>query len=237
MKDKKSKNISILLIYFIHNSSFTQIHKKEEESKRARVPSSLLHRRKKQQKEKGKRKKKPKEKLAKEKKPRIADDEDSDEERSIIELTTKPEVKNVKIEGVLPLAEAAEPQNLNEFVSKQSEENIQIMRKQAKLKRKRRKRKKKLHEAFEEQDEAEKARENLIREQLLKLDPTKAATKQDSSFYPAPKNLEKRRCYIHKNARALKCTVCDGGDLVLVFLTHFDPFPSSSLQNPTYLQV
>ena len=209
MKDKKSKNISILLIYFIHNSSFTQIHKKEEESKRARVPSSLLHRRKKQQKEKGKRKKKPKEKLVKEKKPRIVDDEDSDEERSIIELTTKPEVKNVKIEGVLPLAE---PQILNEFVSKQSEENIQIMRKQAKLKRKRRKRKKKLHEAFEEQDEAEKARENLIREQLLKLDPTKAATKQDSSFYPAPKNLEKRRCYIHKNARALKCTVCDGGD-------------------------
>ena len=150
--------------------------------------------------------------MEKEKKLRILEDEDSDEERSIIELT-KPEVKNVKIEGVLPLLpEASDPQILNQFVSKQTEQNIQIMRKQAKLKRKRRKKKKKLQEAFEEQDEAEKARENLIRERLLKLDPTKAASKQDSSFYPAPKNLEKRRCYIHKNARALKCTVCDGGE-------------------------
>ena len=150
--------------------------------------------------------------MEKEKKLRILEDEDSDEERSIIELT-KPEVKNVKIEGVLPLLpEASDPQIFNQFVSKQTEENIQIMRKQVKLKRKRRKKKKKLQEAFEEQDEAEKARENLIREQLLKLDPTKAASKQDSSFYPAPKNLEKRRCYIHKNARALKCTVCDGGE-------------------------
>ena len=154
--------------------------------------------------------------MVKEKKPRNLDeDEDSDEERSIIELT-KPEVKNVKIEGVLPLAEATEPQILNEFVSKQTEENIQTMRKKAKLKRKRRKRKKKLQEAFEEQDEGERERENQIREQLLKVDPTKAATKQDSSFYPAPKNLEKRRCYIHKNARALKCTVCDGGHIFVL---------------------
>ena len=174
--------------------------------------------------------------MVKEKKPRNLDeDEDSDEERSIIELT-KPEVKNVKIEGVLPLAEATEPQILNEFVSKQTEENIQTMRKKAKLKRKRRKRKKKLQEAFEEQDEGERERENQIREQLLKLDPTKAATKQDSSFYPAPKNLEKRRCYIHKNARALKCTVCDGGDL-FSFLDSFDLFPLSSLQNSANLQV
>ena len=51
--------------------------------------------------------------MVKEKKPRNLDeDEDSDEERSIIELT-KPEVKNVKIEGVLPLAGATEPQILN----------------------------------------------------------------------------------------------------------------------------
>ena len=164
--------------------------------------------------------------MEKEKKLRILEDEDSDEERSIIELT-KPEVKNVKIEGVLPLLpEASDPQILNQFVSKQTEQNIQIMRKQAKLKRKRRKKKKKLQEAFEEQDEAEKVRENLIREQLLKLDPTKAASKQDSSFYPAPKNLEKRRCYIHKNARALKCTVCDGGEtktLCILFFIFFIP--------------
>ena len=169
----------------------------------------------------------------KEKKPGILDDdEESDEERSIIELT-KPEVKNVKIEGVLPVAKATEPQLLNEFVSKQTEENIKKMRKQAKLKRKRRKRKKKklLEEGFEEQqDEGERARENLIREQLLKLDPTKAATKQDSGFYPAPKNMEKRRCYIHKNARALKCTVCDGGEQFF-----FDSFDLSSLQFTTEL--
>ena len=178
-----------------------------------RVPSSLLHRRKKPPKEKGKKKKKKgKGKFDKEKKEAQVGVEDSDEEeRSLIELA-KLEPKKVKVEGVLPNP-PDKPQVLNEFVSQQTEENIAIMRKQAKMKRKRRKkRRRKTQEVFEELNEEERARENQIREQLLKLDPTKAATKQDSSFYPAPKNLEKRRCYIHKNARALKCTVCDGGE-------------------------
>ena len=184
-----------------------------------RVPSSLLHRRKKPPKEKGKKKKKKgKGKFDKEKKEEQVGVEDSDEEeRSLIELT-KPEPKNVKVEGVLPNL-PDKPQVLNEFVSQQTEENIAIMRKQAKMKRKRRKkRRRKTQAAFEELNEEERARENQIREQLLKLDPTKAATKQDSSFYPAPKNLEKRRCYIHKNARALKCTVCDGGEYLYLYL-------------------
>ena len=82
----------VLSICLLHHITFIQLHKKEEESKRARVPSSLLHRRvvyclkyminflhrrKKQDKEKGKKKrKKQKEKLLKDKKPRIIDDEE-----------------------------------------------------------------------------------------------------------------------------------------------------------------
>ena len=54
-------------------------------------------------------------------------------------------------------------------------------------------------------------KDRLLREELAKLDPTKAPSKPDSGFYPAPKNLEKRRCYFHKGAKALKCTVCSGG--------------------------
>ena len=56
-----------------------------------------------------------------------------------------------------------------------------------------------------------KEKDRLLKEELAKLDPKRAPTKQDSSFYPAPKNLEKRRCYFHKGAKALKCTVCSGG--------------------------
>ena len=130
-----------------------------------RVPSSLLHRRKKPPKEKGKKKKKKgKGKFDKEKKEAQVGVEDSDdEERSIIELT-KPEPKNVKVEGVLPNL-PDKPQVLNEFVSQQTEENIAIMRNKAKLKRKRRKkRRRKTQEPFEELNEEERARENQIRE-------------------------------------------------------------------------
>ena len=62
-----------------------------------------------------------------------------------------------------------------------------------------------------EQDKLLKEKDRLLKEELSKLDPKKATTKQDSSFYPPPSNLEKRRCYFHKGARALKCTVCSGG--------------------------
>lgn len=60
-------------------------------------------------------------------------------------------------------------------------------------------------------------KDKLLRAELAKLDPTKAPSKPDSSFYPPPKNLEKRRCYFHRGAKALKCTVCSGGKyLVLI---------------------
>ena len=62
-----------------------------------------------------------------------------------------------------------------------------------------------------EQEELLKEKDRLLKEELSKLDPKKATTKQDSSFYPPPSNLEKRRCYFHKGAWALKCTVCSGG--------------------------
>ena len=64
-----------------------------------------------------------------------------------------------------------------------------------------------------EQEELLKEKDRLLKEELAKLDPKKAPTKQDPSFYPPPLNLEKRRCYFHKGARALKCTVCSGGKL------------------------
>ena len=57
-------------------------------------------------------------------------------------------------------------------------------------------------------------KDKLLRDELAKLDPTKAPSKPDSSFYPPPKNLEKRRCYFHKGAKALKCTVCSGGKFI-----------------------
>ena len=67
------------------------------------------------------------------KEAQVGVEDSDDEERSIIELT-KPEPKNVKVEGVFPNL-PDKPQVLNEFVSQQTEENIAIMRKQAKMKR------------------------------------------------------------------------------------------------------
>jgi hypothetical protein len=147
---------------------------------------------------------KPKKKPPKLKKAKAHDD--SDDDRSIIEMK-KP---GVRVAGVLP-----SPEDVNELAPPpQSRENIELMRKRLKRKKKRSRKPKK---DFEEDDDgAAKERERAIREQLMKLEPGKAASKPDASFYPPPKNLEKRRCYIHKNAKALKCTVCDGGDLLSV---------------------
>ena len=72
-----------------------------------------------------------------------------------------------------------------------------------------------------EEEELLKEKDRLLKEELAKLDPKKAPTKQDSSFYPPPPNLEKRRCYFHKGARALKCTVCSGGiELIIVSMAN-----------------
>ena len=95
---------------------------------------------------------------------------------------------------------------------------IEIVTKKKKFKGKRKGRKykkiKKIsiadNEAIEEENLL-KEKDRLLKEELSKLDPKKAPTKQDSSFYPPPSNIEKRRCYFHKGARALKCTVCSGG--------------------------
>ena len=57
-------------------------------------------------------------------------------------------------------------------------------------------------------------KDRLLQEELAKLDPKVAPSKPDSSFFPVPKSLEKRRCYFHRGAKALKCTVCSGGEMV-----------------------
>ena len=72
----------------------------------------------------------------------------------------------------------------------------------------------KLDNEMFDQEELLKEKDRLLKEELAKLDPKKAPTKQDSSFYPPPSNLEKRRCYFHKGAKALKCTVCSGGKVL-----------------------
>ena len=186
----------------------------EEAGRRARatLPSSTIHwrTRREERERKQQKKKKKKRKQTKKKEGEVEEAEDSDEERSIIEIG-RPGVKNVEIDGVLPSGNPGH----------QSRENIEIMKKRVKLRKKKRKRK--TRKIVEEDDEVEKERERKIREELAKLDPTKAASKPDASFYPAPKNMEKRRCYIHKNARALKCTVCDGGGYGLAwYVPHYD---------------
>ena len=80
-----------------------------------------------------------------------------------------------------------------------------------------------------EKEEILKEKDRLLKEELAKLDPKKAPSKQDSSFYPPPPNLQKRRCYFHKGARALKCTVCSGGKYPLHSASLFSLF--SSLQD------
>ena len=63
----------------------------------------------------------------------------------------------------------------------------------------------------EELEQLLQEKDRLLKEELAKLDPRKAPSKPDSGFFPAPKSLEKRRCYFHRDAKALKCTVCSGG--------------------------
>lgn len=90
------------------------------------------------------------------------------------------------------------------------------------LKKKRKKGKKKgrirkrrrgqiLDPVAEELEQLLQEKDRLLKEELAKLDPKKAPSNPDSSFFPAPKSLEKRRCYFHRDAKALKCTVCSGG--------------------------
>ena len=114
----------------------------------------------------------------------------------------------------------APPENLSprsaaEYTRKQI--NFSPKKKNVKGKRKNKKSKKMKKtpdtDMFEE-EELLKEKDRLLKEELAKLDPKKAPTKQDSSFYPPPSNLEKRRCYFHKGAKALKCTVCSGGKLL-----------------------
>ena len=143
----------------------------------------------------------------------------SDEEQSVIEISPPRPLKNVKIEGVLPsrkVGDVGEFGNIiNQHISTQTKDDIEILKKKIKSKRKKRKSKRGTKDPvdMDDQDQEEKAR---IREQLLQLDPLKPSSQPDASFYKAPKNLEKRRCYTHKNAKALKCTVCDGGTLHLI---------------------
>ena len=120
-----------------------------------------------------------------------------------------------------------------------------------KLKKKKRKRgtnksgKRKRSKIFSSSDQAASEierllaeKDKLLRAELAKLDPDKAPSKPDSSFYPPPKNLEKRRCYFHRGAKALKCTVCSGGisDITHLILPALN-FNCSSLSDQENIQI
>ena len=170
-----------------------------------------------------------------------AENDDSEDDPDVSEIVlTKPQIKNISLDGVLPgeLYQVyliynlyivligkgpklkAPPENLSprsaaEYTRKQI--NFSPKKKNVKGKRKYKKSikmKKKPDSEMFEQEELLKEKDRLLKEELAKLDPKKAPTKQDSSFYPPPSNLEKRRCYFHKGAKALKCTVCSGGKLL-----------------------
>ena len=184
---------------------------KEEDNRRRRsqIKTSLTPLRKKKKKDEKNKKKKTKKAHLKANKGSNLEDDSDNEERSIIEMG-KPELKNVNVEGVLPSGMDSF-EVINEFVTLKipANENMAKRQKKSKLKRKKKKSRKVKIETDNPDDlDTEK---NLIREQLMNLDPEKPSTKQDASFYPAPKSLEKGRCYVHKGAKPLKCTVCDGG--------------------------
>ena len=91
--------------------------------------------------------------------------------------------------------------------------------------------------AAEELEQLLREKDRLLKEELAKLDPKTAPSKPDSSFFPAPKSLEKRRCYFHRDAKALKCTVCSGGQHSFLLSNNYFFFLFSSLQNKKDIQV
>ena len=152
----------------------------------------------------GKKKSKQKEEKPSVKTKTTSDNEDYESEPDVSEIIlTKPTISVVVPE--------------NEEANQQTKDELKAL-----LKKKRKKRKKKgrirkrrigqiCDPVAEELEQLLQEKDRLLREELAKLDPKVAPSKPDSSFFPAPKSLEKRRCYFHRDAKALKCTVCSGG--------------------------
>ena len=136
------------------------------------------------------------------------DDNDSDPDVSEIELfnPAKDAKKDEKVEENIGMDEVAKLKMI--MKKRKKKEN-----KKSKKRKKKRMRTKISDEAAGELEKLLMEKERLLQEELAKLDPDKAPSKPDAGFFPAPKNLEKRRCYFHKGAKALKCTVCSGGNL------------------------
>ena len=140
------------------------------------------------------------------------EDFESEPEPDVSEIVlNKPKISVV-------IQEAAEDSNL------QAKEEIKaLMKKRKKGKKKGRLRKRRrggkvADPVAEELEKLLLEKDRLLQEELAKLDPKIAPSKPDSSFFPAPKSLEKRRCYFHRGAKALKCTVCSGGENIRLLL-------------------
>ena len=139
------------------------------------------------------------------------DDEEYESEPDVSEIVLfKPKVE-IKLENM-------EMDQENTAVETTALKQIVIRKKRRKCGRKSKKKLRRSKMILTDPAAAELERllaekDRLLKEELAKLDPEKAPSKPDSSFFPAPKNLEKRRCYFHRGAKALKCTVCSGGDL------------------------
>ena len=130
-----------------------------------------------------------------------SDNEDYESEPDVSEIIlTKP-----TISVVVPETEDTNKRTKDEL-------KALLKKKRKKGKKKGRIRKRRRSPVAEELELLLQEKDRLLKEELAKLDPTKAPSKPDSSFFPAPKSLEKRRCYFHRDAKALKCTVCSGGE-------------------------
>ena len=143
-------------------------------------------------------KKKARRKTGEKKKPRKqkTDNEECESDPDVSEIIlTKPPVSVV-------IHETEDPKDEMTNLTKKNRK---------KGKKKSRVRKRRRVAAAEELEKLLQEKNRLLQEELAKLDPKKAPSNPDSSFFPAPKSLEKRRCYFHKGAKALKCTVCSGG--------------------------
>ena len=150
---------------------------------------------------------------------KVEDYDSSDDDQDISEIIILKPPDKKKLDD--------EPKVAQEKDEKDKILKTKMRKKGSKKKSKKRRLRRKfmtLDPAAEELERLLEEKDRLLKEELSKLDPNKAPSKPDSSFYPAPKNLEKRRCYFHKGAKALKCTVCSGG--MYAFIEKLDVSPA-----------
>ena len=141
----------------------------------------------------------------------IDDPEDCESEPDVSEII----LHNPKISVVIQEAETEADDS--KLLSKEGMKTL-MKKKRKKGKKKARLRKRRnvramCEPAARELERLLQEKDRLLQQELAKLDPKVAPSNPDSGFFPVPKSLEKRRCYFHRGAKALKCTICSGGEI------------------------